>query len=159
MENLVANAATWCIFMSVTLRVAVHSGTDYTENLRSTRNQSKKSLRQLFQVTRKLITDQTEMTGITTTEWQQLMWRETTLLSDKAVQFATEKNPASSLTQCCVWEAPVQNQKTQGKVRSNGLWNHVLSKIWIESTENKLNSSVKVSQDLLRCRSSTRFKR
>ena len=37
MENLVANAATWCIFMSVTLQVAVHSGTDYTENLRSTR--------------------------------------------------------------------------------------------------------------------------
>ena len=64
------------VFMSVTLQAAGHVGTDYTENLRSTRNQSKKSLRQLFQVTRKLITDRTEITGITTIDWQQLMWRE-----------------------------------------------------------------------------------
>ena len=64
MENLDVNAAIWGIFMSVTLQAAVHLGTDFTENLRSTRKQSKKSLRQLFQVTRKLITDQTEMTVI-----------------------------------------------------------------------------------------------
>ena len=92
MENLDANAAIWGIFMSVTLQAAVHHGTDYMDNLRSTRNQSKKSLRQLFQVTRKLLTDQTDITDITTTDWQQLMWRETTLLTDNAVQFATAKN-------------------------------------------------------------------
>ena len=60
MENLDVNAAMWGIFMSVTLQAAVHLGKDYTENLRSTKSQSKKSLRQLFQVTRMLITDQTE---------------------------------------------------------------------------------------------------
>ena len=59
--------------MSVTLQAAGHLGTDYTENLCSTRNQSKKSSRQLFQVTRKLITDRTEITGITTIDWQQLI--------------------------------------------------------------------------------------
>ena len=91
MENLDVNAAVWCILMTVTLQAAVHLGTDYTEHLRSTMNQSKKSLRQLFQVTRKLITDQTEITGTTTIGWRQLMWSETTLLNDKAVQFATAK--------------------------------------------------------------------
>ena len=77
--------------MSVTLQTAVHLGKDYTESLRSTRNEPKKALRQLFQVTQKLVTDQNEITGITTIDWRPLMWRETTLLTDRAVQFATAK--------------------------------------------------------------------
>ena len=75
-KTLDLNAVIWCIFMSVTLQAAGHVGTDYTEKFRSTRNQSKKPLRQLFPVTRKLITDRTEITGITTIDWQQLIWRE-----------------------------------------------------------------------------------
>ena len=59
MESLDVNAVVW----SVTLQAAVHLGTDCAEKLGSTRNQSSKSLRQLFQVTRKLIIDQTEITG------------------------------------------------------------------------------------------------
>ena len=51
MKDLDVNTAIWSIFMSVTLQAAVHLGKDYTENLRSTKNQPKKSLRQLFQVT------------------------------------------------------------------------------------------------------------
>ena len=91
-KNLDVNAAIWCIFLSVTLQVAVHHGTDYMENLRSTKNQSKKFLRQLFQVTGRLITDHAEITGLTTIDWQQPVWRETALLTDRAVQFATAKN-------------------------------------------------------------------
>ena len=91
MENVHVNAAFWSIFMSVTLQIAVHLGTDFTENLRCARNQSKKSFRKLFQLTRKLITDQIEIAGITTTDWPQIMWRETTLLTDKTFQFATAK--------------------------------------------------------------------
>ena len=74
-KTLDLNGATWGTFLSATLQAAGHLGTDYMENLRSTRNQAKKSLRQLFQVTRKLITDRTEITGITTIDWQQLIWR------------------------------------------------------------------------------------
>ena len=59
MKDLDVNTAIWCIFMSGTLQAAVQLGKDYTESLRSTNNQPKKSLRQLFQVTQKLITDQT----------------------------------------------------------------------------------------------------
>ena len=45
---------------------SVRLGKDDTENLRSTKNQPFKSLRQLFQVTERLITDQTEIAGRTT---------------------------------------------------------------------------------------------
>ena len=61
------------------------------KNLRSAKNQPKKSLRQFFQVTERLITDQTEITGVTTIDWQQPLWRETTLLTDRVVQLATAK--------------------------------------------------------------------
>ena len=79
------------IFMSVALQATVHLGTDHAENLRASKNQSLKSLKQFFQVTERLIADQTEITGLTTTDWQQPTRRETTLLTDKAVQFATAK--------------------------------------------------------------------
>ena len=88
--------------LSVTLQAAVNLGIDNTENLRSTKNQPKKSLRQLFQVTQYLITDQTEITGITTIDWLQRMWRETTLLTDRAVQFATAKTYVFSDTVLCL---------------------------------------------------------
>ena len=75
MKNLEVNTAIWCIFMSVTLQAAVRLEKDYTENLRCIKNQPKKSLRQLFQVTERFITDQTEVTGLTMIDWQQPMWR------------------------------------------------------------------------------------
>ena len=46
MKDLDLNTATWGIFISVTLQAAVHLGTDYTENVRSTKNQPLKSLKQ-----------------------------------------------------------------------------------------------------------------
>ena len=91
MKNLDVNTATWRKFVSVTLQAAVHLGKDCTENLRSTKNQPLKSWKQLFKVTERLIADQTEITGLTTIDWQQPMWRETTLSTDRAVQFATAK--------------------------------------------------------------------
>ena len=68
MKNLDVNTAIWSIFLSVTLQAAFHFGIDHTENLRSTKNQPKNFLRQLFQVTQKLITDQTEIIGTTTVD-------------------------------------------------------------------------------------------
>ena len=84
--------------MSVTLQAAVHLGKDYSKNVRF----HQESLKQLFQVTGKLITDQIEITGIPMIDWQQ-MWQRTTLLDDKAVQFATAKSLSFPI-QCCVWE-------------------------------------------------------
>ena len=95
MVDLDVNASIWSIF-SVTLTATVHLGLKSTENLRSTKNQPVKSVSQVFQVTRKMITDQTEITGIRTIDWRQRMWRETTLLTDRVVQFATAKTYVSS---------------------------------------------------------------
>ena len=55
------------------------------ENLRFTKNQLLMSVKQLFQVTAKLIQDQTEISGLTTIDYQEPTWRSTTLQCDKAI--------------------------------------------------------------------------
>ena len=78
----------------------------------------KKSLRQLFQVTERFITDQTEVTGLTTNDWQQSMWRETTLLTDRAVQFAIAKTHVFSDSVLClggISDEPVKAWKNKIK--------------------------------------------
>ena len=52
------------MFMSATLDAAVHLGKDYLENFHSTKNQTRRTIRQLFDVSQKLVTDQTKIQGI-----------------------------------------------------------------------------------------------
>ena len=113
MENLGVNAAVWRIFVSVTLQAAVHRGKDYSENLRSIKNQSMRSLKQLFHVNGKL--NQEEITSIPVIDWQQQMWQRTTLLTDK--QFILRLQNLSFLIQCCGWAASVKIPSEHGKRR------------------------------------------
>ena len=62
MEDLDVNAIIWRMFMSVTLQATVHVGKDNAENLHSIKNQPKRTLKHLFNVTEKLmIRDQKEI--------------------------------------------------------------------------------------------------
>ena len=65
MNNFDVSPIIWRIFMYVTLQAAVHLGKDYdySENLLSTGNQPKRTLKQLFNVTGKLIRDQKQTSG------------------------------------------------------------------------------------------------
>ena len=101
-ENLDVNSAVWRKVMSVSLQAAVHLAKDYSENPRSTRKQSTRSLKQLFHISGKLITDPKEITGFPMLNWQQLTWQRTTLLTDKAVQFATAKTFVLSDSVLCL---------------------------------------------------------
>ena len=102
--------------MSVTLQAAVHLGQDYTENLQSTKNQPLKSVRQLFQTTEKLIKDQAEITGLSTIDWNQHMWRETSLLCDRAAHTMNSKTYVFSDSVLClggISTEPVQAWKAK----------------------------------------------
>ena len=91
MTNLDVNTAIWCIFTSVTLQAAVHLGRDYSFNLRSVKNQSSKSVKQLFCTTEKLIKEQMEITRLSTIDWNQPVWKESSLLCDRAVRIMNSK--------------------------------------------------------------------
>ena len=61
------------------------------ENLRFTKNQLLKSVNQLFQVTEKLLKDQSEISGLTTIDSKEPTWRSTTLQCDKAIEITNAK--------------------------------------------------------------------
>ena len=53
-------------------------------------------------MTERLIKDQTEISGLTTIDYEQPTWRSTTLLCDRAVEFATAKTYVFSDSVLCL---------------------------------------------------------
>ena len=61
------------IYLSVKRQAAEHLGQEYSQNLRSVKNQLLKSVKQLIRTTGKLTKDQVEITGLSTIRWDQLV--------------------------------------------------------------------------------------
>ena len=70
--------------MNTTPQAAVHLGRDFLDNLRLTKRELLRAVKQLFQVTEKLIKNQTEISGLTTIHCEEFAWSATSLLCDKA---------------------------------------------------------------------------
>ena len=104
--------------MYVTLQAAVHLGRDFLENLRFTKNQLLMSVKQLFQVTGKLIMDQTDISGLTTINYKEPRWRSTTLLCVKAIGMTNVKTYVFADSVLCLWsmsDQPVEAWKNKIK--------------------------------------------
>ena len=143
--------------MSVTLQAAVHLGGDRAENLHSTKNQLKRTLKQFVNVTEKLIRDQKEIQRISVINWQQHMWQRTTLLADEAVQLTTAKTYIFCDSVLCmgkVSDNPVKAWKEKIGWFLNSRQYRELDRIDGKPMEVKW----KFSQDSLHCRSSSSFK-
>ena len=98
------------------------------ENLRFTKNQLLKSVKQLFQVTERLNRDQTGISCLTTIDYEQLSWRSTTLPCDKAIEVTNAKTYVFSDSVLClggISDQPVEAWKT----KLNGIWKLAISKI------------------------------
>ena len=103
--------------MNTILQAAVHLGGDYMEILRFIKNESLRSVKQLFQVTEKLIKNQTEISGLTTIYYEEFTWSATSLLCDKAFQITNAKTYVLADSVLCLRsmnEEPVEAWK--GKI-------------------------------------------
>ena len=98
------NMAIWGIFLNATLRAAVHLGQDYEVNLRYVKNNLWNSVGQLSNETGKLISDQTEITGVKDYWFQRnLRGFRQACCAKKLIGSPTPK-PTSSSTLCAAWE-------------------------------------------------------
>ena len=102
MDDLYVNMANWGIFLNATRRAAVHLGQDYEANLRHVKNYLWYSTRQLFRETGKLIDDQKEITGVSTTGFKKATWMWTSLLCEKAHRITNAKTYVFSDSVLCV---------------------------------------------------------
>ena len=69
------NMATWGIFLNATLRAAVHLGKDHEVNLLYVKNNLWNSVGHLFRENGKLISEQTEITGVRTVKFKDAAWK------------------------------------------------------------------------------------
>ena len=102
MEDLDVNTLIWRMFMMVTQQAAVHLGNDNLENPHSTKNRWQRTVKQVFDVTKNLIWDQKEISGIPVIDWQEDSWKRTTRLTDRAVQLSTTKTHVCSDSVLCM---------------------------------------------------------
>ena len=101
MNDLDTNSLICRMFMSATLDAAVHLGKGYLENLHITNSQAQRTIKQLFDLSQKLITDQTEIQGLPETGWY-YPWRKTPMLTERAVQISTAKVQVFSDSVLCL---------------------------------------------------------
>ena len=80
MDDLDVNMAIWGIFLNTTLQATVHLGQDYDTYLRFVKNHLWNSVGQLFNENEKLISEQTEITGVSTIDFKELTWMSTSFI-------------------------------------------------------------------------------
>ena len=117
LKDLDVNTAIWCMFMCHTSSCS-SSWTGLFNELRSVKNQSSKSVERFSRTTERLIKDQTETTGVSTVNWDQRMWRESSLLCDGAGRTMNSKTNVFSDSVLClggISPEPVQAWKDKIK--------------------------------------------
>ena len=122
MKDLSVHWAIWGMLMNTIFRAAVHLGKDYDMNFRSVKNDLWKTTRQLFRETEKVISGQTETTGTSLINFQDLRWMSTSLLHSRAYQYSTAKAHVFSDSVLClgkIVDNAVESRKKQVQLCSN----------------------------------------
>ena len=83
--------------------MAVHLGQDFQDNLLTTKNTDFDKAKQLFDVSQKLMLNQSDkIIWISTANWSTIPWMRTTLLHDRAVKLSKAKVPIYAGSVLCL---------------------------------------------------------
>ena len=75
----------WGMFMSSTLQASVFMGKNHSENLHSIKNTEDLTMKQMFDISEKLVSEQDEIYGLNTINWEDSSWKHSSLVSDEEV--------------------------------------------------------------------------
>ena len=73
------------MFMSVTLESAVFMGKSYLDNRHSITNTKDLTLKQMFDISTRLVSEQDEISGLETVGWENHSWKYLSLIGDERV--------------------------------------------------------------------------
>ena len=145
----------WEMFMTVTMESAVFMGKNYLNNCRSIANTTDLTLKQMFDISTRLVSKQDEISGLETNGWENHSWKYLSLIGDERVNNLQRTKvyvfPDSVL---CLGKIPENPQ-------SNDAWEQRLG--WFKSSQNFRNIDRidgepmefewNISQDSTRCSS------
>ena len=75
----------WGMFMSVTMESAVFMGKNFQNNRSSIVNTTDLTLKQMFDISAKLVTEQDEISGLETIGWEKHSWKYLSLIGDERI--------------------------------------------------------------------------
>ena len=84
-ENSEKHSMIWGMFMSVTLESAVFMGKNYLDNRHSITNTKDLTLKQMFDISTRLVSEQDEISGLDTIGWENRLWKYLSLIGDERV--------------------------------------------------------------------------
>ena len=84
-ENEEEHSVVWGMFMSVTLESAVFMGKNYLDNCHSNTNTKDRTLKQMFDISTRLVSEQDEISGLETIGWENHSWKYMSLIGDERV--------------------------------------------------------------------------
>ena len=73
-ENDQKHSVIWGMFVSVTLKSAVFMGKNYSDNWHSNKNTKDLTMKQMFDISAKLVCEQDEIYGVETIDWENFSW-------------------------------------------------------------------------------------
>ena len=75
----------WGMFMSSTLESSVFMGKNYSDNWHSIKNTEDLTMKQMFDIFAKLVSEQDEIYGVKTIDWENSSWKYLSLIADEQV--------------------------------------------------------------------------
>ena len=152
-EDSEEHSVRWGMFMSSTLQASVFMVKNYSDNLHSIKNTEDLTMKQIFDISEKLISEQSdEIYGVKTINWKNSSWKYLSLIGDEQV-ISLQRTESLHPRANTAWEERLAWYKSW-----RGSEVHRNTEPWIELMVSHLNSSGISSQDSPRCSSSTKFK-
>ena len=75
----------WGMFMAVTMESPVFMGKNFQNNHNSSVNTADLTLKQMFDISVKLVTEQDEISGLETIRWEKHSWKYMSLIGDERI--------------------------------------------------------------------------
>ena len=73
------------MFMDVTCESAVFMGKNYSDNRHSIKSTKDRTMKQMFDISAKLVSEQDEIYGVKTIDWENYSWKYLSLIGDEQV--------------------------------------------------------------------------
>ena len=95
----------WGMFMAVTMESVVFIGKSYQNNCHSIVNTTDLILKQMFDISTKLVSEQDEISGMEAMSWENHSWRYLSLIGDeRIINLQRTKVNVFSDSVCVSWE-------------------------------------------------------
>ena len=159
-ENGEKHSMTWGMFMSVTLESAVFMGKYYLNNCQSIANTKDLTLKQMFDISTRLVSEQDEISGLETIGWENHSWKYLSLIGDERI-ISLQRTKVYVFSDSVLCPGKIHknpNQTMHGNKDWSGSKVHQSTELWTELMVSRWNSSGIFSPDSPHCSCATKSK-